>query len=87
MLLKFEMLTAQATQQVVERADDDVGFVLPRWRQARRKVQFPHQFNAADQGIVGTDRLSIEIPKITEHHHDETLRQIEQHRMTTERAI
>ena len=86
LLFKFEVFAAQAVQQVVEGADDDVCLVLTRWCKACGKVQFAYQFDAPNQRVVGADGLAIEIPKVDQQHDDETLGHVEHRGVASERS-
>ena len=86
LLFKPEVLAAQATQQVVERADDDVGLVLSRRSEARRQVEIPHQFHAANQRVVWSDGLAVEVPEVEQHQDYKALGDVEQCGMTAERS-
>ena len=81
------MLTAQAVQQLVERADDDVRLVLSRRSKPCRQVQVPHQLHAAHEGIVGAYGLLIKEPQVAEHQGDKAFRRVEQPLVSVERAV
>ena len=64
LLLEAQVLAAQAGEQVVEGADDNVRLVLSRRSQPRRQVQVLHQFHAADEGVVGLYHLAVEVAQV-----------------------
>ena len=86
LLFEPEVLTAQTTQQVVERADDDVSLMLSRRSEARGQVEFPHQFHAANQCVVWSDGLAVEVPEIEQYQDYKALGDVEQCGVTAERS-
>ena len=86
LLFEPEVLAAQTTQQVVERADDDVGLMLSRRSEARRQVEFPHQFHAANQCVVWSDGLAVEVPEVEQYQDYKALGDVEQCGVTAERS-
>ena len=87
MLFEAQVLTTQAIQQFIERADNDVRLVLSRRSKPCRQIQVLHQFHATYECIVGAYGLLIKEPQVTEHQYDKTFRSIEQPGVGMERSI
>ena len=87
LLFQRQVLAAQACQQVVEGAHNEVGLVLPRWCQTGGQVKVLHQFHTTYQRVIGAYGLAIEVAQIAQQHDGKPLDGVKQRGVCVKRRI